>query len=547
MKRSLAWSFLSRALWVADYTNKLTVVLFVLGICSAFGLRAQDSNLIIGNTASDVLLLQEFDEITAKRRKEIPRFDLHTSFAPYKGEISIGPAPVNHDNPPRSRGYIYRKLRLENFIEVDTGDFYLIINPAFNFEAGRDRQDTSSERLYVNTRGLSIHGKIGRNVTFFSRFYENQAFLPTYLDDFVSEHDVVPGQGRIKPFKTTGYDYAMASGVVSFSVNKRLNIQLGNGKHFLGDGYRSLALSRNAFNYPFVKITSWFGPLQYTNLFMGLQNLNVSLPTATTTEPRFQRKIGTIHHLDWAVNKWLTLGAFEQMIWATSNTKGKFEMNDDVLSFINPIPFIRPFQYGLSGENNVIVGINGKIMWPRKTELYGQIVLDDNKAGKYGFQMGFKTWAIRNLMVRAEFNQVAPYTYGHADSTRNFAHYNQGLAHPLGAGFSEMYGSVSYFIKDFFLLIQANYASYDDDESSYHWGKDIFKSDNSKSPEQIVPASSTLFYQRAGLGYQINRVTGMQISLGLINRMERKSSRTDQTQYVFLSFSTNIPGRIYDY
>ena len=531
--------------------SKLTIIFIAFAVCSLSLAHGQDSILTLGNASSDALFLKELDGLTKLRRKEITRFNLHSSFEPEISRFALhatkGTPAIGSEKPTKSRGYLYRKLKLEHFIKIDTGDFYLLVNPAFNFEAGKDLLDESGKQLYVNTRGLSLHGKIGRNVSFYSRLYENQAFLPTYLDDFVSEYDVVPGQGRIKPFKETGYDYAMASGVVSFSPNKRLNIQFGNGKQFLGDGYRSLALSRNAFNYPFIKFTSWFGPLQYTNLFMSLQNLNVVLPTSAVTERRFQKKIGTIHHLDWAINDHFTIGVFEQMIWGASDSGGKFEVNEDALSFINPIPFIRPMQYGLSDENNVLLGMNCKVMWPSKTMFYGQLIIDDLKTNKNGLQLGIKSWAINRLTWRLEFNQVMPCTYAHTDSTRNFAHYNQALAHPLGAGFSELSSSASYSFRDFFIVLRANYASYYDDEGQYHWGTNIFKSDNDKSGSRSLAKMATLWYQSVRVGYELNPVTGMRISLGFNNRIEKTMGSAGKAQYVFLSFSTNIPNRIYDF
>jgi len=416
-----------------------------------------------------------------------------------------------------------------------------------------DLADTTSEKLYVNTRGLFVQGKIGQNVIFSTWFYENQSFHPSYLDDFVSQYGVMPGQGRVKNFKTTGYDYAMAFGVVNIRAANWLHIEIGNGKHFLGDGYRSLALSGNAFNYPYAQFTSWFGPFQYTNLFMGFQNLNVELPTSTVTERRFQRKIGTLHHLDWSVNSHLTVGIFEQMIWGASKSKGKFEINSDGLSFVNPVPFIRPLQYGLSDENNVLLGINTKIFLPRDLDIYGQVILDDLKKNKYGFQIGIKNRHDRDLKVRLEYNQVAPYTYGHADSTRNFAHYNQPLAHPLGAGFSELNGSFFYRFHsgrgspNFFIAARMSYAMYDHDGTDYHWGKDIFKSDDSKSLEQILPESSELFYHSYNFGYYLNHSTGAQISVGLTMRSETTGGMRDNMRYAYVSFRTFIPERVYDF
>ena len=59
-------------------------------------------------------------------------------------------------------------------------------------------------------------------------------------------------------------------------------------------------------------------------------------------------------------------------------------------------------------------------------------------ANKYGIQLGgkyFDAFGVRNLDLQAELNMVRPYTYSHYDSTSNYTHYNQPLAHPLGADF----------------------------------------------------------------------------------------------------------------
>ena len=64
----------------------------------------------------------------------------------------------------------------------------------------------------------------------------------------------MPGQGYARYFKETGFDYAMSSGYVSYRANKMFAVQFGHGKHFIGDGYRSLFLSDVASPYPFFKI-----------------------------------------------------------------------------------------------------------------------------------------------------------------------------------------------------------------------------------------------------------------------------------------------------
>ena len=42
-----------------------------------------------------------------------------------------------------------------------------------------------------------------------------------------------------------------SSGFVSVEASDNFIVQFDHGKHFIGDGYRSLLLSDNSFNYPF--------------------------------------------------------------------------------------------------------------------------------------------------------------------------------------------------------------------------------------------------------------------------------------------------------
>ena len=95
-----------------------------------------------------------------------------------------------------------------------------------------------------------------------------------YLDAKIRKTKVVPGQGYARDFKETGFDYSMAAGYVGIKPSKHFLVQFGHGKHFIGDGYRSLLLSDNAFNYPFLRIQTSFWKVQYTNLYAEMQDIN---------------------------------------------------------------------------------------------------------------------------------------------------------------------------------------------------------------------------------------------------------------------------------
>jgi len=477
----------------------------------------------------------------------------HTSFKPCFEKIAkreiLGPP-----NDKR-RSLIYRKLKEEHLFIVDTAGFYLTIDPVFCLELGADKKDTSNfgdmTQLFKNTRGILIRGSIGEKVSFISSFYENQAFLPNYLSDFGAKYDVIPGQGRFKRFKDSGFDYAMASGLISLNLTKFMNVQFGTGKNFIGDGYRSLAISDNAFNYPYLKVTTTFWKFRYTNLFTSFQNLNVEMPTSGTTEPRFQRKGGSYHHLEIIFGKKLNIALFEGMIWNSSDKNGGFMHERDIYSFINPIPFIRPITYGLRQENNALVGVNLRYNLADNWIVYGQLLLDDYKSDKNGFQIGIKAFdlfGVNNLHIQTEINQVSAYTYAHADSSRSFTHYNQAIAHPLGAGFFESVSFLNWQLQDFFVEIKFNYAVYREDSLGYHHnGKNIFKSDNSIVETGSNTVQTALMFHDIRLGYLINPKTNMQLLLGLSSRIEENKWWEKEMQYFYFGIRTYLRNQYYDF
>ncbi|MEO7081159.1 MAG: hypothetical protein ABIY71_06500, partial [Flavobacteriales bacterium] len=156
--------------------------------------------------------------------------------------------------------WITEKLFQTHLIQVEDGGFKLTVDPAFHFEVGHDYREGSgwSDNNWMehNGRGFHLAAGLGPTVSFQSSFYENQAILPGYLYYYSKSHGVVPGQGRVKNFESRGLDFAWASGNVSWSPRPWLNAQLGQGRHFVGNGYRSVLLSDNTTPYPYVKFST---------------------------------------------------------------------------------------------------------------------------------------------------------------------------------------------------------------------------------------------------------------------------------------------------
>jgi hypothetical protein len=157
-----------------------------------------------------------------------------------------------------------------------------------------------------------------------------------------------------------------------------------------------------------------------------------------------------MHHLDLAVTKWLNVGLFEGVVFGR---KDRFEFG-----YLNPVIFYRSLEQQNGSFDNAVAGLDLKANVAKKFQLYSQFLLDEFNltelrkndgwwANKYGIQLGGKyvdAFGISNLDLQLETNRIRPFTYSHRDTVANYTHYNQPLAHPLGANLNEVIGMARY-------------------------------------------------------------------------------------------------------
>jgi hypothetical protein len=452
---------------------------------------------------------------------------------------------------------IYNKILNENLIILNKEDLRLNIDPVFNFEWGKDfiKNDKSK---FVNTRGVQAEGSIGNKFSFFTTFYENQGTFIRYLDSNIRKNYIVPGQGGIKTFKTSGFDYAWASGYISYTPSKYFNFQFGHGKNFIGDGYRSLLLSDNAFNYPYLKITTNIWRFKYVNLYAQFQDMKAPYSPYLG----YNKKYGTFHYLSYSVNKRLNLGLFESIIWKASDSSGYrgFDIN-----YLNPVIFFRPVEFSLGSPDNASLGLNVSYKVRNHNVFFGQLMLDEFKihevlsdsgwwGNKQAFQLGLKSFDlfnIKNLYFQTEINYVRPYTYSHFSSATNYGHYNQPLAHPLGANFKESVSFLKYNYKRFFAEFKFNYVIYGADSAGIDYGKDIFipydKHPNEYGNFIGQGIKTTLTYKDFRISYLVNPATSMNISIGVSDRTETTSLINKHSTFVYFTFRTSLNNFYYDF
>ena len=429
---------------------KFLIVLLI----AATSASAQQANLYLNHTLSDFYQ-------PALNAKNVY---FHTAMKPYREGLVHDIIAydsvfrLQKRNGDKFLGRLVNWIAYDNMLQVHDTGFHLTVDPLINFSGGYELEEQSG--LWTNTRGLAITADIGekRKVSFNTTARENQAKFPVYLAEVISFYNVVPGQGKVRAFKGKGsnkFDYANATGYVSYTPSNYFNFQLGHDKHFIGDGYRSMLLSDNTNAYPFFRITTSAWRFQYTNLYTQFSDV---YDTDTVSEiTGITRKWGSFHYVSFDAWDWVQIGIFEGIIWPnndTTLTRG-FDVN-----YLNPIIFFRPIEFGLGSPDNALLGANIKVKPINGLILYGQFMMDDldvaaSRSGegfyrnKFGIQAGAKYFLHTEnykhaLVLQGELNQANPYTYAHKEPVQNYANYNQPLAHPLGANFREITSIINY-------------------------------------------------------------------------------------------------------
>ena len=373
-------------------------------------------------------------------------------------------------------------------------------NPVVNFEIGSFEGQDGKRSLTLNTRGIEVRGMINRKVGFYTFLTDNIALIPDYVTDYADKYNQneqriagrlpgMPGEGLTKEYRQdrNSTDFFSARAYITFQATKNIQLQFGHDKNIIGNGFRSMIMSDNAAPYLFLKLNTSVGIFQYQNLFTQLVYTGFK-----PNDQIFPRKYMAMHHLSINVSKKLNIGFTESIVFQRDSTTGR----GIDLNYLNPVIFYRFIESFQGSADNAFIGIDFKYNFAKRFSLYGQFMLDEFSskeffkntgywAKKFGVQFGGKyidVFGINNLDYQVEWNYARPYTYSHYDDA-NYAHYNQALAHPLGANFEEWSHIVRWQpLKKLQLTGRVIYANFGEDRIlTENWGGDIQKSYDTKS------------------------------------------------------------------
>ncbi|MCK0108501.1 gliding motility protein RemB [Flavobacteriaceae bacterium S0825] len=429
-----------------------------------------------------------------------------------------------------SNSWWQKKLFNEHLVQLQGKGYWFTLDPIFDLQVGKD-SDADFKSTFNNTRGFYVQGGLGEKLSFSSSVYESQGRFADYINRYAEslrgfgpDPAVIPGRGIAKRFKNDAYDYPVAEAYLSYSPTDFLNVQFGHGKNFIGDGYRSLLQSDVASPSPFLKLSTKFWKIKYTNTWMWLKDIR----TDVVSDKAFLTKYMANHYLSWNVSKKFNLGLFESVLWTNSNNRG-FDVN-----YLNPIIFYRAIEFETGqGAGNAVLGATAKYKVNDNINIYSQFVLDEFSLGdikggerswknKYGYQLGMKyynAFKVDNLYLQLEYNRVRPYTYSHNTIVLNYGHNNQSMAHLWGANFSEAIVIGRYNYKRWFadakLVFGSRGLDYNNGTDDFSYGGDIYRNYNDRPFDTGVEVEqgikTNIFHAELQSGYVVNPATNLKL------------------------------------
>jgi hypothetical protein len=178
-----------------------------------------------------------------------------------------------------------------------------------------------------------------------------------------------------------------------------------------------------------------------------------------------------------------------------------------------------------------------------------------NWVNKFGMQLGGKyinAFGVKNLDVQIEMNRVRPFTYSHNDTINNYTHYNQPLAHPLGANFMECIGIVRYqpFPK-WVMNARVMYYYKGLDSSGKNFGGNIFRSYNTRVGEDGYRIGFgdklTCLNAMINVSYELRQNLFFDLSYQFRNQKVASLNTNDNSNAIQFGMRLNMWQRQYDF
>ena len=175
--------------------------------------------------------------------------------------------------------------------------------------------------------------------------------------------------------------------------------------------------------------------------------------------------------------------------------------------------------------------------------MFNQVFGETNKVSRLELRDGTCS-GLKNLFYQFEFNWVRPFTYTHVTIEQNYGHYNQSLAHPMGANFMESVNVLRYRKNNWMFEGKFIWANYGLDTNNVSYGADIYKSyllrDGNYDHEMIQGLDTKLYLWQFKAEYVLNAMWDMRLMAGFSTRVEQSAIHRKEELYLFFGISTDI-------
>ena len=497
-------------------------------------------------------------------------------FTSVKTEIMMGDSVVNvhPEMKPYSYWTVQENSPLPDSIDAyshlpfkHTDDSYVSISP--RLDVGMYNQAGSRHKT-----GFNSIGGFGVGAGYKNRVYINLEGVlgytnpPSYKGRIIDSLGIVPGFGYADRSgnKQNGYDFTQWTGSVAFKPSKHFELFAGRGRHFIGEGYRSMFLSDFSSNYNYLRADVNVWRIKYAVLYTQMDQAN-NYPTNTYP---IGKKYSTMHYLSLNVTKWWSIGAFESIVWEAEDSlvNRSFDIN-----YANPLIFFRPVEYSIGSSDNSLLGFSSTLRPAKGLTLYGQILLDEFLfrewsaplwlrtsgdstirtgywANKQSYQLGVKLlepFGWKNASVLAEFNAVRPFTYGHSNQTQSFSNANQPLAHPLGSNFIEWVQITTWQPGRFCFGLFSTYSRKGYSNNISFMGEDVLISNRDRDDANreygnfmLQGRKEDVANIRLNAGYVLIQQWNLRLDATVHYRLQRSSSQKDEMVFLGLGLSTAL-------
>ncbi len=538
---------------------RFLLILFLL-LCGGVAVNAQQIplNQYVQNRLNQLMIAA--DSAVYSGFRSMNWLELQQLAILHKSEIADSAFGTN---PAGSKGYFFKNFFTNNWINTAGNKSWLTIDPYLEGSGGVSSE--KNKALLTGAAGLRLQTVINNKLSFDATFAGHSSQFPEYVDSLIlNKNYIIPGSIAAYHRQKRRFNYADINANFTYAPNKHFLASAGYGKQFIGDGYRSLFLSDNATNYPYLRLQARLWKLTYNVLYNRYEN-----KYWYKVDGQSQPKYSTLHYLGINVSKKLQLSAFDEVTWISRDSN--FRRGFDI-TYLSPLIYMRSIEYAIGSPDNAMIGLAFKYKAFNKGYIYGQLALDDLNIGtsrdsgtqyygnKYALQLGMwnnDIFGAKDLTWRLEWNGVRPYTYGHGvgnNISLNYTHYYQSLTDPFGANFHEFISLFNYTNKRWYGSLENLFtirgekpagtaSTFNNGENLWGGEQDII----SFGDKTLQGNKVKYFYNQLSAGYLVNPKNRLSVQADAIYR-RRWGTGVKQSEMIFsLGVKTNLFNSYYDY